>query len=131
LLEKFRDHDGSPWDAIQVEYTDPVSGGTPYPTMTFFGQLMRPGENTLPQQQNASQVFIPFHGSGYSIVGGQRLDWQQFDTIAVPGGEWYQHFNGSDSEDAILFVASDEPALKALGFYRRQGKTESGETVAL
>ena len=39
--------------------------------------------------------------------------------------------NGSESEDAILFVASDEPTLKTLGFYRRQGRTQDGETIAL
>ena len=131
MLNAFRDHDGSPWDAIQVEYTDPVSGRTPYPTMTFFGELLRPGEKTLPQQQNASLVCFPFHGKGYSIVGGKRFDWEPFDAIAIPGGEWYEHHNGTDDDDAILFVASDEPTLKKLGFYKRKGKTADGETVAL
>ncbi|MEL0021881.1 MAG: cupin domain-containing protein [Rickettsiales bacterium] len=131
LLESFRDHDGSLWDAIQVEYTDPISGRTAYPTMTFFGELLRPGEKTLPQKQNASQVVFPFHGNGYSIVDGKRFDWSPFDALAVPGGAWYEHVNGSDSDDAILFVASDEPTLKTLGFYRRQGKTADGEIIAL
>ena len=131
LLNGFRDHEGSPWDAIMVEYIDPISGRTAYPTMTFFGQMLRRGEKTLPQVQNASQVMFPFHGKGYSIVGGKRFDWQPFDAIAIPGGEWYEHCNGSDADDAMLFVASDEPTLKALGFYKRQGKTESGEIVVL
>ena len=131
LLESFRDHDGNPWDGIQVEYTDPVSGKTAYPTMTFFGQLLRPGEKTLKQQQNASQIVFPFHGKGHSIVGGKRFDWEPFDAVSLPGGQWYEHVNGSDSEDAVLFVASDEPTLKTLGFYRRQGQTQSGEVVSL
>ena len=131
MLENFKDHEGSPWDAIQVEYTDPINGRTAYPTMTFFGQMLRSGERTLPQQQNASQVVIPFHGSGHSIVGGQRFDWSPFDAIAIPGGEWYEHINGSDDEEANIFSASDEPVLKALGFYQRHGKTESGEIIFL
>lgn len=131
LLERFRDHDGSPHDGIMVEYTDPTTGRPAYPTMTFFGQLLRPGERTWPQMQTASLVCIPFHGSGHSIVGGQRLDWEPFDAFAVPGGEWCQHVNGSDDEDAILFVASDEPALKALGFYRKQGRNADGGIVPL
>lgn len=131
LLDAFRDHDGNPWDAIMVEYTDPVSGRTVYPTMTFFGQLLRPGERTRPQRQNASLVCIPFHGKGYSAIGGRRFDWEPFDAVAVPGGHWYEHANGSDSEDAILFVASDEPTLKALGFYRRHGRTDDGAVVEL
>ena len=131
LLEKFRDHEGSPHDAIMVEYTDPTTGRPPYPTMTFFGQLLRPGERTRAQRQNASLVCFPFEGSGHSIVDGERLDWQQFDAIAVPGNTWFEHVNGSDSEDAILFVVSDEPTLSTLGFLRRFGKTDSGEVVRL
>ena len=131
LLERFRDHDGSPYEGITVEYTDPVTGRPVYPTMTFFGQLLRPGERTRPVMQNASQVCFPFEGSGHSIVAGKRLDWQPFDAVAVPGGEWCEHVNGSDTEDAILFTVSDEPTLKALGFYRKQGRTPEGNVVRL
>lgn len=131
LLHDFRDHDGSPWDAIQLEYRDPTTGKTPYPTMTFFGQLLRPGEKTLPQQQNASQVCIAFEGSGRSVVDGVTMDWEPFDTIAVPGGSWFHHENLSASDDALLFVTSDEPTLRALGWHRRLGKKEDGTIVAL
>lgn len=131
LLEGLRDHDGSPWDAISVEYRDPVTGRTPFPTMTFIGQMLRPGEKTLPQKQNASQVCIAFEGAGSTIVDGQKFDWKPFDTVAVPGGTWFQHENASDKDDAILFVASDEPTLKTLGWHRRQGKTKDGTIVRL
>ncbi len=131
LLDSFRDHEGSPWDGIAVEYSDPVSGGPVYPTMTFFGQLLRPGERTLMQRQNASLVCFPFKGTGHSVVEGERFDWQPRDALAVPGGCWFAHANDSETEDAILFVASDEPTLKALGFYRRAGRTADDRTVTL
>ena len=131
LLESFRDHDGGPSGGVSVEYTDPTTGRPPYPTMTFFAQLLRPGERTPPIQQNASLVCIPFEGSGHSLIGGQRLDWEKFDSFAVPGGEWCEHVNGSESEDAVLFIASDEPTLKKLGFFRMFRKDESGTVVRL
>lgn len=131
LLHRFRDHDGDPHSGIVVEYIDPVTGRPPYPTMTFFGQLLRPGEKTLPVKQNASLVCIPFSGHGHSIIGDKRLDWEKFDSIAIPGGEWCTHVNGSNNDDAVLFVASDEPTLKSLGFYRKHGKTKSGDIVRL
>lgn len=130
LLDQFRDHDGDPYEAITVEYIDPTTGRTPYPTMTFFGQMLRPGERTRPLLQNASQVCIPFEGSGYSIVGGKRMDWEKFDAMAVPGGTWCEHVNES-KEEAILFVASDEPTLKTLGFYQKHGKTPEGDIVRI
>jgi gentisate 1,2-dioxygenase len=76
-------------------------------------------------------VVSPFEGRGYSIIGEKRLEWTQFDTFAVPGGSWCEHVNASDKEPAILFVASDEPTLKALAFYQKHGKTKTGETVKL
>lgn len=131
LLDKFREWDGDPYEALLVEYTDPLTGGPVFKTITFFAQMLRPGERTRPLKQNASLLCAPLRGSGHSIVGDTRLDWKQFDTFAVPGGHWCQHVNASDSEDAILFVASDEPTLKALALFQKHGKLESGEVVRL
>ena len=65
------------------------------------------------------------------MVGDQRIDWAKFDTFVVPGGSCCQHVNLSDKDPAILFVASDEPTLKALALYQKHGKTKTGETVRL
>lgn len=131
LLERYNDWDGDPYEGILVEYVDPTRGTSIYNTMTFFAQMLRPGEQTRPMKQNASILFAPLEGSGYSIIEGQRFDWAPFDTVAVPGGNWCQHVNASEVDRAILFVASDEPTLKKLAFYRKFGKTESGEVVRL
>ncbi|MGH6893038.1 MAG: hypothetical protein ACREEP_12330, partial [Dongiaceae bacterium] len=130
-LEKFRDWEGDPHEGLMIEYVDPTTGQPIYRTVTFFMQMLRPGERTLPLKQSASLVCAPFEGKGYSVIGGKRFDWAPFDTFAVPGGAWCEHTNGSDKEPAILFVASDEPTLKALAFYRKHGKTKSGDVIGL
>src|SRR5436189_1392645 len=53
LLEQHRDWDGDPYDALSVEYVDPVKGGPMFKTMTFFAQMLRPGERTRAQKQTA------------------------------------------------------------------------------
>jgi gentisate 1,2-dioxygenase len=131
LLEKFRDWDGDPYEGLIVEYVDPTTGAPIFKTMSFFMQMLRPGEHTRPLKQNASLLVAPFEGNGHSIVDGRRFDWAPFDTLAVPGGSWCEHVNGSDREPAVLFVASDEPTLKALALYQKHGKTEAGEIVRL
>jgi gentisate 1,2-dioxygenase len=131
LLEKFRNWDGDPYEALMVEYVDPTTGGPVYKTITFFAQMLRPGEKTMPLKQNASLLCAPFEGSGYSIVGGKQLSWERFDTFAVPGGEWCEHVNSSPKDPAILFVASDEPTLKALALYQKHGRRSSGEVFRL
>jgi gentisate 1,2-dioxygenase len=131
MLHQHRDWDGSPYEALMVEYVDPLTGGPVFKTMTFFMQMLRPGERTQKLRQTASLLISPFEGSGHSIINGQRLDWGRFDTLAVPGGSWAEHVNGNETEPAILFVASDEPALKAFGLLQKSGQTPSGETVKL
>jgi gentisate 1,2-dioxygenase len=136
LLENLRELEGSPYDGVMVEYVDPTTGRAPYSTMTFFAQMLRPNEATLPSRQNASLIYTVFEGRGHSIVGGRRFDWEPFDTFCVPGGDWVEHVNETaDSSggggDAIFFVSSDEPVLKALHFYSRHGKDPNGAEVLL
>ena len=130
-LEKFREWEGDPHEALMIEYVDPTTGKPVYKTITFFMQMLRPSESTLPLKQNASLTVSPFEGRGYSMVGDTRIDWEPYDTFVVPGGTWCHHVNLSDKEPAILFVASDEPTLKALALYQKHGKTKTGETVRL
>ncbi len=130
-LEKFRNWEGDKHEALMIEYVNPTTGLSVYRTMTFFMQMLRPGENTLPLKQSANLTLTPFEGRGYSIVGDQRIDWEPYDTFVVPGGTWCEHHLLSDKEPAILFVASDEPTLKALAFYQKHGKNENGDIVRL
>ena len=132
LLESHRDWDGDPYDALSVEYVDPVNGGPIFKTMTFFAQMLRPGERTRAQRQTASLLVTPFEGggAGHTLIGGKRFDWQNFDTLAIPAGEWYEHVNTSKSP-IVLFVASDEPALRAFGLHKRWGRTAAGDLERL
>ncbi|MDU9006701.1 cupin domain-containing protein [Sedimentitalea todarodis] len=129
IFDRFKDIDGDPHEALMVEYTDPTRGESVFKTITFFAQMLRPGEKTLPSRQTASLLVAPFEGTGYSIIDGERYDWNQFDTLAVPGGAWCEHHNGSDSQPVYLFVASDEPTLKKLSLYKRWGETAAGDVV--
>lgn len=132
LLEQHKDWDGDPYDALSVEYVDPVNGGPIFKTMTFFAQMLRPGERTRAQRQTASLLVTPFEGgnNGHTLIAGKRFDWQNFDTLAIPAGEWYEHVNASKSP-IVLFIASDEPALRAFGLHKRWGRTAAGDVARL
>src|SRR5262249_34403526 len=62
MLELHKDADGDAHEALMVEYVDPISGGPIFKTMTFFAQMLRPGERTQPLQQTASLLVAPFRG---------------------------------------------------------------------
>ena len=131
LIERFKDWDADPYEALSIEYVDPVTGGPVFKTMTFFAQVLRPGEKTRPLRQTSSLLVAPFEGRGYSVVDGQRFDWRRFDTLAIPGGTWFEHANEDVRSSAILFVASDEPALKCFHLFKKWGREPNGEIVKL
>jgi gentisate 1,2-dioxygenase len=130
LLERHRDYAESPHEGLLIEYIDPLTGGPVYKTMTFFMQMVRKGETTLPIRQSASLLVAPFEGRGHALIDGTRFELDRFDTVAIPGGHWVEYANDAD-EPLILFVASDEPALASFGLLTRYGRTASGEVVNL
>jgi gentisate 1,2-dioxygenase len=130
LLYRFRDWDESPHEGVSIEYTHPLRGGPVYRTMTFFMQMVRPGETTLPLKQTANLLVSPFSGQGSMTVGEQRHALEPFDTVAVPSENWVQYRNDA-TEPLILFIASDEPALRAMGLFHQWGRTAGGDLVEL
>ncbi|HLX27189.1 MAG TPA: cupin domain-containing protein [Casimicrobiaceae bacterium] len=130
LLEKHRNFAENPHEGLLIEYVDPLTGGPVYKTMTFFMQMVRKGETTLPMKQSASLLVAPFEGNGHAQVDGGRFALERFDTLAIPGGHWVEYANDGD-DPLILFVASDEPALAAFGLLTRYGRSAGGDVVKL
>jgi gentisate 1,2-dioxygenase len=131
LLERHKDWDGDPYEALMAEYIDPTSGQPVFKTITFFAQMLRPGERTRPIRQTGNLLVSPFEGRGHSIIDGERFDWKEFDTLAVPGGTWCEHVNGSDKDPLFLFIASDEPTLKKLDLFKKWGRDKNDDVVQL
>jgi gentisate 1,2-dioxygenase len=120
-IEELRERQGSRYDDVIVEYRNPLTGGPALPTVSAYLQLLRPGAETASHRQTSSSVYHVVRGSGSSVIGGERIEWAQGDTFAVPTWAEHSHANPS-SEDALLFSYSDEPAVRALGLYREQGQ---------
>ena len=51
-----------PTKRCMVEYVDPTNGRPVFKTITFFMQMLRPGERTLPLKQNASLLVRAVRG---------------------------------------------------------------------
>jgi gentisate 1,2-dioxygenase len=130
LLEKHRDYEENLHEGLLVEYVDPLTGGAIFKTMTFFMQMIRPGEKTLPVKQSSNLLVAPFEGRGHAVIDGVRFELDQFDTLAVPGGAWAEYVNDGEAP-LIMFVASDEPALAAFGLLTRYGRSAAGDVINL
>jgi gentisate 1,2-dioxygenase len=128
-LASLRGEEGSAWDGILVEFVNPMNGRPVFPTLTYKAQLLRPCQETQPFRYTASTVYTVLEGRGYTDVNGKRLAWERNDILVVPANMWRRHVNLDAAADALLYLLTDEPLLKAIGQYRAQGHTAAGEVV--
>jgi gentisate 1,2-dioxygenase len=125
-LNALRDHQGSPFDGIALEYRHPQTAGPVMPTMACCAQLLRPGEHTKAHRHTGSAVYHVVKGEGLTIINGQRFTWQKGDIIALPPWALHEHANSSANADAVLFSIQDLPVLGALGLYYEEEFKENG-----
>lgn len=117
--------DGSPYDGVLMDYVNPNTGGPVMQTIGASMQLLRPGERTKAHRQTGSFIYQCAKGKGWSVINGQRFDWQERDIFVVPAWMYHEHANASDSEDACLFSFHDLPVMRALGLYREEALGEN------
>ena len=118
-LNALRSAEGSPYEGIALEYTNPQTGGPVTPTIACRIQLLRKGEKLKARRVTGSSVFHVVRGAGRTLIDGQPFDWSKGDIIALPSWALHAHEN-TGSEDAILFCISDRPVIEALGLYREE-----------
>ncbi|GAB1215856.1 hypothetical protein ATERTT37_005054 [Aspergillus terreus] len=77
------------------------------------------GSSSPSRRETTSAVYHVITGSGYSMVGEQRLTWEKGDTFCVPS--WYKYEHHADAGETVyLYRFDDKPMIEALGFYRTQ-----------
>jgi gentisate 1,2-dioxygenase len=109
-------------DGIILEYTNRRTGGAVMPTIACYMQLLRPGEKTPAHRRVCRTNYHVVEGTGYSVVGHRRLDWEDKDVLTVPTWTFCEHVNSGD-RPAFLFSFSDAPVMKALSFYREETRS--------
>jgi gentisate 1,2-dioxygenase len=102
-----------------MEYVDPTTGRSVFPTMGCYIQMIRSGVHTRSHRQTSSAVYHVVAGRGCTVIDGVRYQWQQGDFFVVPPSARHEHEN-DDAKPAILFSMQDVPLLKALGLYREE-----------
>jgi gentisate 1,2-dioxygenase len=106
-------------EGISIEYTNRRTGGPVMPTIACHVQLLCPGQKTQARRRVCCANYHVVEGAGYSVVGDQRLDWEDKDVFTVPTWTFYEHVNTGD-RPAFLFSFSDAPVMQALSLYRDQ-----------
>ena len=110
---------GDASEGIILEYTNRATGGPVMPTIACHMRLLHPGQKTRPRRRVCRANYHVVEGAGYSVMGGQRLDWEDKDVFTVPTWTFCEHVNSGD-RPAFLFSFTDAPVMKALSLYREE-----------
>lgn len=89
------------------EDTGDAGGALP---STFIGiQIFNPGEHIMPHRHSSFAIYHIVQGTGYSILDGEKFEWEKGDTFVCPPMALHEHINTGD-EEAIQYVIQDMPA---------------------
>jgi gentisate 1,2-dioxygenase len=94
---------------VTLVHEDTGEAGGIVPAVFIGIQVINPGEHILPHKHNSFAIYHIIQGRGYSILDGQRFDWQRSDTFLCPPMASHEHFALGD-EQAIQYVVQDMPA---------------------
>ena len=64
LFDKHKDREGDAHDGLLIEYIDPTTGQPVFKTMTFFAQMLQPGQKTLPVRTTANLLVVAVRRRG-------------------------------------------------------------------
>ena len=110
----------SPHDGKCLEYRNPTTGGSTFPTFSCWIQMLDGNKETKEHRHTSSQLYYVVEGSGNTEVEGEKLSWEAGDFFVVPNWSWHRHANSSASIPAVLFSTTDRPLQEAIGVYREQ-----------
>jgi gentisate 1,2-dioxygenase len=114
------------WDGVKLRYINPLTGGSPMPTMATFMQRLPAGFQGKPYRQTDGAVFSVVEGQGMVEIegenGGQKnsFSFAPRDHFVIPS--WHTARFKSE-RGCVLFSYSDRPVHQALGIHREERMT--------
>jgi gentisate 1,2-dioxygenase len=109
------------WDGWKLRYINPLTGGTPMPTIQPFLQRLPAGFDGKSWRQTDGAVYSVVEGTGTAHVEGPdgplRFDFQARDHFVVPS---WQALRLQSTAGCVLFSFSDRPVQQALGIHKEE-----------
>jgi gentisate 1,2-dioxygenase len=109
------------WDGVKLRYVNPLTGGSPMPTMATFMQKLPAGFSGKPWRQTDGAVYSVVEGQGEAWIdgpgGSHRFALSPRDHFVVPS--WHTARFASE-RGCVLFSYSDRPVHQALGIHHEE-----------
>jgi gentisate 1,2-dioxygenase len=122
------------WDGVKLRYVNPLTGGSPMPTMATFMQRLPAGFSGNPYRQTDGAVFSVVEGTGLVHIEGPALASGGTSTSTSPATKNTFSFGPRDhfvvpswhtarfesQAGCVLFSYSDRPVHQALGIHKEE-----------
>ena len=109
------------WDGVKLRYVNPLTGGSPMPTMATFMQRLPAGFSGKPWRQTDGAVYSVVEGQGEVVVEHGGVQWRHSfsprDHFVIPSWHTARFASGPG---CVLFSFSDRPVHQALGFHQEE-----------
>jgi gentisate 1,2-dioxygenase len=98
---------------VRVAYFAGSDEGAAMRTNDAGAHELDPGTTTTPHRHSWDAMLFIAEGSGWSEIGGRRIEWKAWDALHLPPWTWHRH--GNDGDKAARFLSfSSEPLLTSL-----------------
>ena len=74
-----------------------------------------PNSNDRKHRHYYETVIFVLEGKGYSIIEGDKVEWEAGDALHIPPWSWHQHFNTDPEKEAKHLSGTNEPLLQSVG----------------
>lgn len=96
---------------------DPETGFDSRTMRAHLGRLL-PGDHGGMHRHTNEAIIRILEGRGYTIIEGQRVDWEEGDVMYIPVLAWHQHFNLDPEGAALYYAVTTVPLAQHLGYFR-------------
>jgi len=101
------------------------------PNMNMVAQVFEPGERNKPHRHTNMALCIIVKGEGYSIIDGEKIEWEAGDVFIAPPWTDHEHCNTSETEQALFYTIQDVPVVSNMGvWFRESPETPRAHVVA-
>jgi len=109
------------WDGFKLRYVNPLTGGSPMPSMATFLQRLPAGFDGKAWRQTDGAVYSVVEGRGSAYIEGPagplRFAFEARDHFVVPS---WQALRLQSDTGCVLFSFSDRPVQQILGIHREE-----------
>lgn len=125
LLNEMDMEDYDEYDAFAIEYINPATGGSADSRIGTMMQKLPSGKHTKAHRHVHSAIYHVLEGSGYTVIDGQKFEWEKGDFFILPPWSYHEHVNTGEG-DVFLFSFNDKPVMEKLELEFGESYKENG-----